>query len=298
MLLGLLVVESFTLPIFRSGGRTELSFWGWVKNHTIFGPPVEYVPVENYAREMQGVFPWYPVIASVPAFTSMEEAMVYLQSEETGVQRLIRDGALSIIAGRGEFKEYGDLLANVRNDGKYHSVKELVQPNNSEVRDVARVLVQSKDFIRASQEFVDSFTTYQNEVGDYWREPVETINAFTRYYDQIEKLGKADQPECDCDDKAILLCSILRNYLPPDQVYCAFGLWVLDGETTGHMWVVTEGEDGEDRTIEATAGPERKTRGKYIIHGMFNDKYAFSTEIGIREFDLKTIEVEELMARR
>ncbi len=45
-------VATFGVPIFRSGGRTNLSFYGWVKNHTIFGPPVEYVPEEDYATEL------------------------------------------------------------------------------------------------------------------------------------------------------------------------------------------------------------------------------------------------------
>ncbi len=190
--------------------------------------------------------------------------------------------AVSVIAGESQIRFYQDLLANVRYDDRYHSVKSLVQPDDPTVRDVARVLVQANDFIKASQEFVDSFTSYQNEVGDYWTTPGELLEA---------QAG-------DCDDKAILLCSILRNYLPADQVYCAFGLWLLDGETSGHMWVVTEGEDGEDRIIEATAGPERKTRGKYVLHGMFNDKHAFSTNIGLREFDLKTVEDEKATVRR
>jgi len=47
-----IIVESFTLPIFQSGGRTGLTFWSWVVNHSIFGPPVEYVPEEDYAREL------------------------------------------------------------------------------------------------------------------------------------------------------------------------------------------------------------------------------------------------------
>lgn len=51
----LLIVSSFTLPIFRSGGREGLSFWGWVFNHTIWGPPVEYIPEEDYQRELEGV---------------------------------------------------------------------------------------------------------------------------------------------------------------------------------------------------------------------------------------------------
>jgi hypothetical protein len=36
------------LPVWRSGNRGGLNFWGFVINHTIFGPPVEYVPEEDY----------------------------------------------------------------------------------------------------------------------------------------------------------------------------------------------------------------------------------------------------------
>ena len=51
-----LIVESFTLPIFSSGGKKGLSFWAWVQNHTIFAPPgPEYVPEEDYMVEMRGV---------------------------------------------------------------------------------------------------------------------------------------------------------------------------------------------------------------------------------------------------
>ena len=50
--LTLIIVESFALPVFTSGGRSDLTFWGWVRNHTIWGPPIEYVPEEDYAREL------------------------------------------------------------------------------------------------------------------------------------------------------------------------------------------------------------------------------------------------------
>lgn len=39
-------------PIWRSGGREDLNFWEWIWNHTIWGPPVEYIPEEDY----QGAF--------------------------------------------------------------------------------------------------------------------------------------------------------------------------------------------------------------------------------------------------
>ena len=42
------------LPVWRSGGREHLNFWGWILNHTIFGPPVEYVPEEDYKAELEG----------------------------------------------------------------------------------------------------------------------------------------------------------------------------------------------------------------------------------------------------
>lgn len=282
LLIGLVVVESFTLPIFRSGGRTGLSFWQWVVNHTVFGPAVEYVPREQYARELEGSILGYPVKEHIETFRTTEEAMAYFKCGAQLVKGLVENGAISIVVGESKIKRYDDLLADVRNDGRFHSIRTLVQPDGLEVRDVARVLVQAPDFVNAAQTFVNSFTTYGSEVGDYWGTPAETLAA---------QAG-------DCDCLAILLCSMLRNYMPPEKVYCAFGLWTLRGETTGHMWVVTEDENGEDRIIEATAGPERPSKGKYVLYGMFNDKYAFSTDMGLREFDLKPVQLAEVALRR
>ena len=281
--LGLVAVESFTLPLFRSGGKTGLSFWGFVANHTIFSDPVEYVPQEDYASEMEGIFPWYPVKESTQTFRTMEEAMAYFKTGEESVKQLVKNGAISVVVGDSKIKRYDDLLADVRHDQKHHSIRSLVQVDDPEVREIARVLVQATDFISGAQEFVNSFTTYGSEVGDFWRTPSETL----------EK-----QTGVDCDDSAILLCSILRNYLPPDQVYCAFGLWVMGGKADGHMFVVTKGEGGEDRILESTAPPGKSLRGKYVIYGMFNDSYCFSTDIGLREFDLKTVELAEPSLRR
>lgn len=50
-----LIVESFTLPIFHSGGRTNLTAFQWIKEHTIWGSPIQYVPEESYRRELEGV---------------------------------------------------------------------------------------------------------------------------------------------------------------------------------------------------------------------------------------------------
>ena len=160
---------------------------------------------------------------------------------------------------------YSDLLADVRYDGKYHSIKQLVQPYEPTVKAVADILVRAPDFISAAQPFVDSFTSYKRESGDYWRTPVETL---------VAHVG-------DCDDKAILLCSILRNYMRPDQVYCAFGTW----KGIGHMWVVVPGV-GQDLIIEATKPPDHSGEAGYELEGIFNDIYAFCEDKAIALFDL------------
>jgi hypothetical protein len=36
------------LPIWRSGLRENMNLWQWVNNHTVFGPPIEYVPEDYY----------------------------------------------------------------------------------------------------------------------------------------------------------------------------------------------------------------------------------------------------------
>ncbi len=43
-----IVVLAFTLPIFRSGMKGNLSFVSWLKNHTVFGDTVEFIPKEDY----------------------------------------------------------------------------------------------------------------------------------------------------------------------------------------------------------------------------------------------------------
>lgn len=47
-----LFAAALTLPVFRSGLRTNLTFVEWILNHTIWGPKVEYVPEEKYMEEL------------------------------------------------------------------------------------------------------------------------------------------------------------------------------------------------------------------------------------------------------
>jgi hypothetical protein len=180
-----------------------------------------------------------------------------------------------ITKGEGErsypmLKRYEDLLANVRWDGKYHSIRQLITPNDPAVQEVANTLIQKGDFIDNCQNFVNNFTTYVDEIGDYWGYP----------YESIESQGG------DCDDLSILLGSLLRNYYGPDKVFCAIGLWKHDGREGGHMWVMVEDKEGNSKIVEATAPAGKELYGKYEAYALFNDQYAFSSDFGLKEFDL------------
>lgn len=170
------------------------------------------------------------------------------------------------------FERYSDLLADVRYDGRFHSIRNLVQPDDPTVREIARILHQTDDFVAAAQDFVDSFTTYRQEVGDYWTTPAEIL----------------DTEAGDCDDKAILLLSILRNYIPANKVFAAFG-HLRNGTNTGHMWIETDGID-MPHIIEATTHSRRQLKGKYDVLAIFNDQYTFATSQAIRDFELMPVQ--------
>lgn len=208
-------------------------------------------------------------------------------------------------------KQYYDILARVRGDGKWHSIRSLVQPDDPQVIEVAAILARSDNFVAACQNFVDSFTTYAREVGDYWSTPAETmvalcplclsdnvvrINSFQDIY-RCNDCGYVGEPTRagDCDDKAILLTSLLRYRLPADEVYCAFGAHRLNRKAEGHMWVI-KGNGLEDTILEATAPYSAELQGEYELMAFFNDKYAFSYPEGIREFNLAPVEEESYAA--
>ena len=44
------LIGAFTVPVFRSGGRDNLTLVQFILNHTIWGPPIEYVPEEDYEK--------------------------------------------------------------------------------------------------------------------------------------------------------------------------------------------------------------------------------------------------------
>lgn len=85
------------------------------------------------------------------------------------------------------------------------------------------------------------------QTNDFWAFPSETMNF---------KIG-------DCDDKCILLASILRRYLSDKQVWCTVGTF----QGVGHMWVVVG-----NRVLETTAKrPFERESAPYDPMFRFND---------------------------
>lgn len=151
-----------------------------------------------------------------------------------------------------------DILGDVRKDGRYHSLKKFIQPDDPIIQEIAVILSNSKNPIATAQDFVRKITKYRKQTGEFFRYPTETLEA---------KKG-------DCDDSAILLTSILRNYLNPEYVFTAVGSH--SGE--GHAWVVIN-NDHYSRVIEATAFSTKKiNESKYKPEVFFNDEYTFSSK--------------------
>lgn len=173
-----------------------------------------------------------------------------------------------------QLTEYEDLLANVRYDHRFHSIRNLVQPFDPDVVELAGILHGTPNFIEAAHAFVHAYTYYQQEVGDYWRTPGQSM----------------DEKGIDCDCSSILLCSLLRNYIPPDQVFCAVGTWTKGGRAEGHMWVDVREPGKERQILESTAASDRMPYGLYQVSALFNDEYTFSTPLGLKEFGLIPVE--------
>ncbi|MDP2661553.1 MAG: transglutaminase-like domain-containing protein [Dehalococcoidia bacterium] len=78
----------------------------------------------------------------------------------------------------------------------------------------------------------------------------------------------------NCAVSSFLLCSLLRNELPPEQVHCTLGN-LYNGTPGGHAWL-TLNLDGEEFTMESTTPkipplvPSRKTTRYEAVH-YFND---------------------------
>lgn len=117
-----------------------------------------------------------------------------------------------------------------------------ITPNHGYVRGLLAQILAHRPALRtdfgAIQQWVDDYITYKSDysmhgVSEYYQLPYETASS---------RCG-------DCEDYAILLCSLLRAYgIPAKEIYVAFG-FNADG-TTAHAYLLEHWYYDEWRVIE------------------------------------------------
>lgn len=167
------------------------------------------------------------------------------------------------------------------------SMKHYITPNDPQVRAVVNDVVNRQirvftDF-EALRDWVSDNITYRSDqevhgVGDYWQLSSKTL-----------ELGTGD-----CEDFAILLCTLLRAYgVPADKVYVAIGC----GEDGCHGYLVEKWFEGIWRVIEPQYGAwvgfflgDWLTSASYDTIYCFNDQDYFrgppTLPAGVYEFQL------------
>lgn len=166
-----------------------------------------------------------------------------------------------------------------------------VQPNNQRVQKTLKEILENKSpfesDLQAIRNWVATNIQYESDPqkpplririrnwithlnhSDYWHYPEETIK---------NRKG-------DCEDFAILLCSLLRAYgYSPEEVYVVLG---IDSNDTGHAFVVLK-EDGKWRYIEPQA-----LRGWFNYEGWDADRalneYKINFVLNDRDFSHTTV---------
>jgi predicted transglutaminase-like cysteine proteinase len=160
---------------------------------------------------------------------------------------------------------------------------------------IKALLVNIKDWAQkwsyndfdAIREWVTTNIAYQSDsdlfhAGDYWQFPVEII----------------ENGAGDCEDIAILLCSLLRAAgVPPEEVYVAVG--TIKGTNDAHAYLFEHKSKGVWRVIEPQVSPILSNltsdMADWVVTAdysskltCFNDKYVFAglptTAAGVYEF--------------
>ena len=140
----------------------------------------------------------------------------------------------------------GQYLVAVRGSGQYFDIRDFIQPFNPGVVAIAQEIGPD---VNEQLDWVCRNIEYLGEAMEYWRFPAETLAG-----------------QGDCEDTAILLTSMLRNFYPADIVSCVIGEY----SGYGHAWCQFDHYVLE--TTLSRAGSVNKQ--DYIPHAAFNDLVA------------------------
>jgi len=104
---------------------------------------------------------------------------------------------------------------------------------------------------------------------DFWSFPYETLS-----------LGIGD-----CEDTSILLCSMLRNFIPPSDVYVTIGYYGRPDPSLGHAWVTID-RMGQKCVLETTLSNALASISQvtevppYLPYHKFNDMLYQEVQLG------------------
>jgi len=164
----------------------------------------------------------------------------------------------------------GRYLVAVRYPGEWREIREFVQPDNP---DVIACYSQIGPDVWSCLDFVCRNISYRRDIGEFWQFPSETLEG-----------------EGDCEDSAILLTSLLKNFTNAYVVLGEYQGW-------GHAWGTTEGGEILETTYtQAMIIPDPENYRPYVL---FNERDVIEMWPGaLREvFELRRNEARKLNLR-
>lgn len=200
--------------------------------------------------------------AAIPILLGLSAATFMLVTLPTFLRNI-----LPRLGSRVQYRD-GLYYVAVRNPWEWHEIREFIQPRNP---DIIAFYSQIGSDVWSCLDFVCRNISYRRDIGEFWQLPSETIAT-----------GQGD-----CEDSAILLTSLLKNFTNAHVVLGSLQGW-------GHAWGASkEGEILETTYTRAMIVPDPENYRPYVY---FSDQEVIEMWPGaLREvFELRCNEAEKL----